>query len=150
VNTAVNTGPFIVQPADRKAPLDVLGTRVVVLASSADSNDHRITLQSGDEGTGPPPHSHDWDECFYVNGGLVQFTCDGETTMCGAGTFVHVPAGTVHSFSYGPDGGEMLEITGPRSNAIEMFTALSGMPPGPPDLARAVAVLGDHGVKVSG
>ena len=53
--------PFVIKPADRKTALNVLGTHVTVLAAGGDSSDQRITLQSGSEGTGPPPHSHDWD-----------------------------------------------------------------------------------------
>jgi quercetin dioxygenase-like cupin family protein len=141
--------PFIIKPADREAALQVLGTQVTVLASAENSTDQRITVQAGSDGTGPPPHSHDWDESFFVSGGQVQFTCDGETTMCDAGTFVHVPAGTVHSFSYGPHGGEMIEITGRGSRAIEMFSALArDVAPGPPDIPKAVKVLEEHGVKV--
>ena len=76
-----------------------------------------------------------------------QFTCGGETTMCTAGTLVHVPAGTVHAFSYGPGGGEMLEVTGRRSKAVGMFTALNReIPPGPPDVWKVIQVLGEHGV----
>ena len=145
----MSSKPLVITPADRNEPLSVLGTHVTVLTSGDDSGDQRITLQTGAEGTGPPPHSHDWDESFFVSGGLVQFTCAGETTMCTAGTFVHVPGGTVHSFAYGPGGGEIVEITGRRSQAIEMFSALAReMPPGPPDLAKAVQVLGDNGVRV--
>ena len=141
--------PYIVQPGDRQAALNVLGINVTVLASRDNSRDQRITLQIGTEGQGPPPHSHPWDESFYVTGGQVAFTCGGATAMCAAGTFVHVPAGTVHSFAYGPEGGEMIEITGAKSNAIEMFSALDReLAPGPPDLGKAVEVLGDHGVTV--
>ncbi len=141
--------PFILKPGDRSAALNVTGTKVTVLASEADAPDQQITLQSGSEGTGPPPHSHDWDESFYVTKGQVQFTCGSETTMCMAGTLVHVPAGTVHAFSYGPGGGEMLEVTGRRSKAVRMFTALDHeIPPGPPDAAKVVQVLGEYGVKV--
>lgn len=141
--------PFVIKPADRNTALDVLGTQVTVLVSGDDSQDQRITLQTGSEGTGPPPHSHGWDESFYVSKGHIQFTCAGETTLCAAGTLVHVPADTVHSFSYGPGGGEMIEITGRGSNAIEMFTALAReLPPGPPDVAKAVQVLDEHGVRV--
>lgn len=69
--------------------------------------------------------------------------------MCVAGTFVHVPAGTVHAFSYGPGGGEMIEITTGNSKAIEMFSALAReMPPGPPDVAKAIQVLEEHNAKV--
>ena len=141
--------PFVIKPADRKTALNVLGTQVTVLAAGGDSSDQRITLQSGGEGTGPPPHSHDWDESFYVSGGQIQFTCGGETSMCAAGTFVHIPAATVHSFRYGPGGGELIEITGRRSHAIEMFEALAhAIPPGPLDVAKAIQVCGEHGVKI--
>jgi len=141
--------PFIVKPGDRSAALNVIGTKVTVLASEADTQDQQITLQAGPEGMGPPPHSHDWDESFYVTKGQIQFTCGGETTMCTAGTLVHVPAGTVHAFSYGAGAGEMLEVTGRGSKAVRMFTALNReISPGPPDVAKVIQVVGEHGVKV--
>lgn len=140
---------FVLRPADRKRALAVVGTQVTVLASGSDIRDQQITVQSGDEGTGPPPHSHAWDESFYVTRGQIGFTCDGETTMCTTGTLVHVPGGTVHAFSYGPGGGEMLEVTGERSQAAAMFTAVDReIPPGPLDVPKVVQVLAEHGVKV--
>ncbi len=142
--------PFVVKPSDRSAALNVIGTKVTVLASAADTADQQITLQSGDEGTGPPPHSHGWDESFYVTKGQIVFTCGGQTTTCIPGTLVHVPMGTVHAFSYGPGGGEMLEITaGRNSKAVQMFTAVDRqIPAGPPDVPKVIQVLGEHGVKV--
>lgn len=143
----MNSKPLIVKSSDRSTALTVVGTNVTVLVSDTDSKDQQITLQSGDEGTGPPPHSHDWDESFYVTKGQVQFTCNGQTTMCVAGTLVFVPAGTVHAFSYGPGGGEMLEVTGRGSKAVQMFSALDReIPPGPPDVPRIVQVAGEYGV----
>ena len=145
----MSSKPFILKPGDRKPALNVIGCQVTVLASGADIRDQQITVQSGDEGMGPPPHSHDWDESFYVIKGQIQFMCGGETVMCTAGTLVHVPGGTVHAFSFGPGGGEMLEITGRQSNAVPMFTALDReIPPGPPDITKVIQVLGENGVKV--
>src|ERR1041384_1237754 len=145
----MNPHPFVVKPSDRTAARSVIGTKVTVLASRAETRDQQTTLQSGDEGTGPPPHSHDWDESFYVTKGQIQFTCGGETTICTAGTLIHVPGDTVHAFSYGPGGGEMLEITGGRSNAVDMFTAIDRqIPPGKPDVPRGIQILGEYGVKV--
>lgn len=139
---------FIVKPGNRSTPLSVVGTDVTVLVSAADSNGHQVTLQAGDVDTGPPPHCHDWDESFYVTRGQVQFTCAGETTMCPAGTLVFVPGGTIHAFSYGPGGGEMLEITGTGSKAVQMFTALDReVPPGAPDVPKVVEVAGEFGVR---
>ena len=55
----------------------------------------------------------------------------------------------VHAFSYGPGGGEMLEVTGRGSKAVRMFTALNReISPGPPDVAKVIQVVGEHGVKV--
>ncbi len=93
--------PFVVTPKDCDPALNVLGTKVTVLASNAATQAYEITLQQGDEGMGPPPHSHNWDESFYVLKGKVEFTCAGKTIMCMPGTLVHVPAGTVHGFRYG-------------------------------------------------
>lgn len=139
--------PFVFGPEQREPPLDVIGTKVSVLGPRGSMRGFLITLQSGEKGMGPPPHSHDWDESFYVTKGQIDFNCGGSTTTCTAGTLVHVPAGTIHAFAYGPDGGEMIEITGAGSKAIEMFTALSReIPPGPPEIQRVVEVLANHGV----
>lgn len=141
--------PFVIKPGDRTTALNVIGTKVTVLASAADTRDQQITLQSGDEGTGPPPHSHDWDESFYVTKGQITFTCGEQTTKCTSGTLIHVPAGTVHAFCYGPGSGEMLEFTTGPSKAVQMFTALDRhIPPGPPDVPKVIQVLGEYGVKV--
>lgn len=146
--SAMNSRPLVVTAGDRGTTLTVVGTNVTVLVSDTDSSDQQITLQSGDEGTGPPPHSHDWCESFYVTKGQVRFTCSGQTTMCVAGTLVHVPPGVVHSFSYGPGGGEMLEVTGRGSKAVQMFSALDReIPPGPPDVPKVIQVAGEYGVK---
>ena len=145
----MSSKPFVLEPSNRKPALNVIGTQVTVLASGSDIEDLQMTVQSGGEGTGPPPHSHDWDESFYVTKGQIEFTCAGKNTMCGTGTLVHVPAGTVHEFHYGSDGGEMLEMTGKRRKAVAMFTALDReIPPGPLDVEKVIQVLVEHGVKV--
>lgn len=143
----MNSQPFIVKPDGQNPVLNVIGIKMTVLVAEQDSQTQRITLQSGDEGAGPPPHHHDWDESFYVTKGQVQFTCNGQTTMCAAGTLVYIPANTIHAFSFGPGGGEMLEITGAGSQAIQMFSALDReIPPGPPDVAQVIQVAGEYGV----
>jgi quercetin dioxygenase-like cupin family protein len=123
--SGVTRAPYFVLTPDRRArPLNVVGTQVTVLASNAATQSYGITLQQGDEGTGPPPHSHDWDEAFYVIRGEIQFVCDGEAHACQPGTLVHIPRGTVHAFQYGRGGGQMLEITGENARAAQMFAAV--------------------------
>ena len=140
---------FVLAPQDYDPALNVLGIRVTVLASKKATQAYEITRQQGDTGVGPPPHSHDWDESFYVVAGRVEFTCDGRTDVCAPGTLVHVPAGTVHSFRYLVDGCDVLEFTGQGGTATQMFTAVSQtIPPGPPDVPTLLGVLKDNGVTV--
>lgn len=141
---------FVLRPDQREPALNVLGTTVTVLAPNATTQSYGITFQQGDEGTGPPPHSHDWDESFYVLKGQIEFFCGGESQACQPGTLVHVPGGTVHGFHYGMGGGEMLEITGQDALAAQMFTAINNeIPVGPPDFPKVLAVLKRHGVTVA-
>lgn len=140
---------FVLRPDQHEPALHVLGTQITVLAANAETQSYGVTLQHGDEGTGPPPHSHDWDECFYVLRGGVEFVCDGKAHTCLAGTLVHVPRGTEHGFSFGLGGGQMLELTGQGALAAQMFTAIDKeMPPGPPNIPKLLKVLGRNGVTV--
>jgi quercetin dioxygenase-like cupin family protein len=141
---------FVLTPDQRAQPLNVVGTQITVLASNAATQSYGITLQEGDEGTGPPPHSHDWDEAFYVLSGEIQFLCNREAHLCQPGTLVHIPRGTVHGFQYGKGGGKMLEITGENARAAQMFAAVDqAIPSGPPDIPRLLQVLEQNGVTVA-
>lgn len=142
--------PIVVTPERRPRPLDVVGMHITVLASNAATGSLGITIQEGAEGTGPPSHSHGWDEAFYVLDGEVHFSCAGRASVCGAGTLVHVPGGTLHAFTFGRGGGRMLEITGAGAHAAPFFAALDReMPPGPPDVPKLLEVAQRHGVTFS-
>ena len=67
--------PFVVTPKDYDPALNVLGIKVTVLASNTVTQAYEITRQQGEAGIGPPSHSHNWDESFYVVAGEVEFTC---------------------------------------------------------------------------
>ena len=141
--------PFVVTPNQYVPALNVLGIQVTTLASNTATQAYEITRQQGDEGMGPPPHSHAWDESFYIVAGKVEFTCAGKTTVCPPGTLVHVPANTVHSFRYLANGCDVLEFTGQGGAATRMFSAVDeAIPPGPPDVPRLLAVLQQNGVTV--
>jgi quercetin dioxygenase-like cupin family protein len=141
--------PFVVTPKDYDPALNVLGIKITVLASNTATQAYEITRQRGETGMGPPPHSHDWDESFYVVAGEVEFTCAGKSVVCSPGTLVHVPAGTVHSFRYLADGCDVLEIAGQGGTATQMFTAISReIPPGPLEIPKLLEVLKQHRVTV--
>jgi quercetin dioxygenase-like cupin family protein len=48
--------------------------------------------------SGPPPHFHTQNEFFYILDGSITFLVNGKELVGSAGSFVSVPAKTVHSF----------------------------------------------------
>lgn len=142
--------PFVVTPEDYARSLDVVGEKITVLASKEATQGYEIFLQEGPEGSGPPPHSHDWDESFYVVKGQVEVTYGGNTAMGKAGTLLHVPAGTVHCFRFGPGGGQMISVTGANGRASGLFTDIDKeVPVGPPQPEKLVTILQRNGVSVA-
>ena len=50
-------------------------------------------------GGGPPPHRHDFEECFHVLEGVVEVTLrDDAPVRLGAGETVNIPANAPHAF----------------------------------------------------
>ena len=146
----MNAEPFAVAPEAYPRALNVVGERVTVLASSADTHGYEVFLQQGDEGSGPPPHCHDWDESFYITRGAIEIGYDDRQITATAGTFVHVPAGTMHYFRFGKGGGEMISITSHDGNASRLFARIDEVvPPGPPDVQKLLAVAQECGVTIS-
>jgi quercetin dioxygenase-like cupin family protein len=139
---------LIIEPGDRPEALTVVGTSVTVLADSRTTDGMGFTLQKGDEGTGPPPHCHPWDEAFFVLEGTIGFSVDGKSSLLGPGSLVYVPAGTTHAFSYGAGGGKMLEITGKGSNAAAFFRDFDREMPGEPELAKVAEIFTRYGAKL--
>lgn len=141
---------FVVAPEDYAPALDIVGEHVTVLASGEQTRGYEVFLQRGPEGSGPPPHSHPWDESFFVLSGRVDFGIGAESRTGTPGTLVHLPAGTTHWFRFGSGGGEMLSMTS-RLGASRMFTDFaSEIAPVNPDLAKLAEVGGRHGLKLEG
>ena len=146
----MNKAHVVIAATNRPRALDVLGTKVTVLASSSKTDCYGITFQEGEEGSGPPPHSHDWDESFYVLSGIIHFRCGDEMHDCKTGTLVHVPRNTIHGFNYGKGGGSMIEITSRDSNAAEMFADVDAeIGAENPDIPLALEILKRNGVNIA-
>src|SRR5690349_21624488 len=116
--------PFVVAPEDYAPTLDIVGEHVTVLASGEATEGYEIFLQRGPAGSGPPPHTHPWDESFYVVKGEIEFGIGPESRIASPGTFVHLPAGTTHWFRFGRGGGEMVSMTS-RLGASRFFAELA-------------------------
>ena len=94
----MTTNPLLVKSEDVPA-LQVLGTQVRFLCEAGDTRGAwslmQVTLPLD---AGPPPHTHAWDEAYYVLEGELQFEVDGARFRATAGDFVHTPAGRPHGF----------------------------------------------------
>ena len=140
---------FVIGPG-AVSPISVLGVRITVLAANTATQGYEITLQEGEEGAGPPPHRHDWDESFYVLRGSVEIDCAGEVGTCTPGTLVHVPRGTLHGYRFGAGGGAMLEVSSAGGSATRMFRNVGRVfPREPTDLPKLVGLLHENGVTLA-
>lgn len=140
--------PFIVAPEDYAEALNIVGEHVTVLASGEATGGYEVFLQRGPEGSGPPPHAHPGDESFYVVRGQIDFGIGAEAKTAVPGTLVHLPAGTVHWFRFGPGGGEMLSMTSRRGAAAMFADMAREVAPVDPDLGKLAEVGGRHGLRV--
>ena len=130
-------------------PLNVVGEQLTVLVSGAQTGSYEVFHQAGQEGSGPPPHSHPWDEAFFVTCGDIAFGVGNREAVARPGTFVHVPAGTTHWFRFGPGGGEMLSLTS-REGAAKMFTDFDReIAPDKPDFGRLLEIAESHGAHIA-
>jgi quercetin dioxygenase-like cupin family protein len=139
--------PFVVSPQDRTRSLSVVGEHITVLASAAQTSGYEIFFQAGPGGSGLPPHSHPWDEAFYVMHGEVAFGIGDRESLAVAGTLVQVPGGTTHWFRYGRGGGGMLTLTS-GEGASAFFTNVDrNVSPENPDLGKFIAIAETHGLR---
>jgi quercetin dioxygenase-like cupin family protein len=114
-------------------------------------------LTAGPE-MGPPPHIHrNADESFYILEGTFEFSLAGQAFTAGAGSFVYLPKGVVHTHQAG--GGRPAKALVLQTPAgVERFIAEAGTPapdvstrPGPPDQATLERIVGaalKHGIEV--
>jgi quercetin dioxygenase-like cupin family protein len=140
--------PFIVTPDAAPSPLRIVGEQVTVLASGAQTGGYEIFLQSGPDGGGPPPHSHPWDESFYVIKGEIAFGIDTSEAIAQPGTLVHLPAGTTHWFRFCKGGGEMLSMTSCEGASCLFADLDREIAPEKPDLGKLIEVGQRHGLAV--
>jgi mannose-6-phosphate isomerase-like protein (cupin superfamily) len=100
---------------------------------------------------GPPPHVHRReDEAFYVLEGKFSFLRGDKQTEAGAGSFVYIPKGTLHTFkNIGAQAGRLL-VTITPAGLEEFFYAigsrardLKNPPPFDPGVVDKIIKLAD-------
>jgi quercetin dioxygenase-like cupin family protein len=94
----MQTASIVVKSQD-VPPLSVLGTQVRFLCEGHRTNGAwslmEVTLP---QDAGPPPHTHAWDEAYFVIEGDVEFTVADRRFTASTGDFVYTPGGVAHGF----------------------------------------------------
>ena len=137
----------------------MVGILWVVLASGEQTGGaYSLMWQLCPRGSGPGPHHHDQDEQFFVIDGEITYLTNGRELKAGAGSFVLIPRGTVHSFrvdsrtatllnSYTPAGFERT-ITELGERAPTRTIPPPDRPAIPGGMGDAVALFGEIGMHV--
>jgi quercetin dioxygenase-like cupin family protein len=134
-------------PDSRPRALNVIGEQVTVLVDGATSGNFEIFHQDGPEGTGPAPHSHPWNEAFFVLAGNMTFGIeDSGEQDAPPGTFVFIPAGSTHWFRFGPGGGRMLNMTPTRGIGDAFAEVDARISPDEPNLDLVLEIGTKHGL----
>ncbi|MSO87469.1 MAG: cupin domain-containing protein [Acidimicrobiia bacterium] len=132
----------ILGPEERPESLKIGGFTVAVLASGHDTQGYEMFHTEGPAGTGPSPHSHPWDETFYVLNGPVTFGVGQEEIVAESGTFLNVPGDAIHWYRFGPETGSFVSVTSGTS-AAPMYRDLAAIES--PDKSLYIETAARHG-----
>lgn len=126
----------------------VLGESLRPLLTRDMGSSVEIFDTSGPAGSGPPPHSHPWEEIHVVLEGELEVTVDGESHVLSKGSVAHVPGGAVHSYRNLTEAHFLTIVT--KGNASKFFAkAASEVNMSPPDIPALIRVASDHGITIS-
>ena len=141
--------PLVVDTDHAPRALNVVGEKITVLASGAQTGSYEIFHQAGLKGSGPPPHSHPWDEAFYVLRGTIVFGVGDEELIAQPGTLVHLPAGTTHWFRFGEGGGEIVSVTSHEGSSNLFADIDREVSPDKPNIGKLIEIAARHGASIA-
>ena len=142
---------FVLGPGEGRS-VD-LGNFAMSVKATADETAGAFSLLEADEpaGFGPPMHIHrDAAEAFYVlDGEYIIFIAERQV-VCPAGSFIYIPAGTLHGFRVGDVPSRKLNLYSPAA-MVGYFDDLSAaLAAGDADADRLEEIALRHGMEVVG
>jgi quercetin dioxygenase-like cupin family protein len=141
--------PAIVSSTDGHR-LDVLGDRVVVKLTGAETNGgFALCAITAAPGGGPPPHFHlHEDELFLVREGRLTVLVDGVWTTVETDGVIFAPRGSVHTYRNDTDRACRFWMLATPAGIESCFTRLAGecARQSPPDLKQVETVCAQHGI----
>jgi mannose-6-phosphate isomerase-like protein (cupin superfamily) len=142
--------PVVVTNSTRSKDLNIVGEIINVLADASQTNGPEVFEQHGPEGAGPPPHTHPWDEAYFMVEGQMDVILGERTVVLTAGGFVYIPAGTVHGFRFRANGGKFVSFNS-AAGAAKLFRELDrALPDGRIELDKFVPIAIANRVTLAG
>ncbi|MFM9852703.1 MAG: cupin domain-containing protein [Sphingomonadaceae bacterium] len=122
----------------------LLGETLRPLLTNAMGSSFEVFDTTGTPGGGPPPHTHPWEEAYFVLSGEMDVHIDGATTHLAAGDITHVPAGVAHGYTTLDETHFLTIVT--KGNASKFFKQVSTeIEMSPPDIEGILRVGEVHG-----
>lgn len=123
----------------------VLGETLRPMLTNAMGSAIEIFDTTGTPGGGPPPHTHLWEELYYVLSGEMDVHIDGATSRLSMGGIAHVPAGVPHSYTTLDDTHFLTIVT--KGNAAKFFKQVATeIEMNPPDVKGVLRVGAQNGI----
>ncbi|MEO5633594.1 cupin domain-containing protein [Gaiella sp.] len=151
------TSAYVYRPGE--AEVRWMGETSTSFLAMGDQTDDAFALvdERAHRGETVPLHRHPDDrESFYVIDGEISFYVGDEPgARVGAGSFVHVPGGTVHGFRIESETARYLILTTPRHGefykAITLPSDTGGLPPRTPVEGALIGkAVGEYGIEFVG
>lgn len=149
--TSTEGQPFI---QDRTAASEAwfFGGRTWVRITSQETGGQMgVIEQVCEPGVASPFHvHHNEDEQFYIIEGSLRFVSDGESWTAGPGTIAFLPRNVPHAFEVVGDVPARFLLMVTPGGFEEFVAELSEPAPGPPDMAKVMAITPRFGLEILG
>jgi quercetin dioxygenase-like cupin family protein len=138
----------MVVKSGRAPALQVLGAQCRFLCEASDTGNAWSLMEVQlPRDAGPPPHTHAWDEAYYVVDGVVRFNLGGESQLVSAGDFIYAPAHQLHGFSGASDQPARMLVFDAPAHAGAFFKEVDSVVKDlPEDLAKVPEIGARHGI----
>jgi quercetin dioxygenase-like cupin family protein len=151
------TGAYLHQPEGSE--LRWLGEASAYFLATGEQTGETFTLvdEQAKRGVSVPLHLHrdDMESVYVLEGEITLYIGDEPGVRAGAGSFAHIPGGTVHGFRIESETARYLLLTTPRHGRFYRAITLPSQPGGLPpleavDQAQIEKACEEHGVEFVG
>lgn len=151
--------PATVRKPGEGRRIGIVGDVYRFLATGEDTNGKYATFEAiVPPGSGPPPHIHTREEeSFLVLEGRMTFQLQDTRIVADEGTFLNMPAGSLHSFKNEGDRTARLLISLAPAGLEQMFfeigqpladDATTAPPPGEAEITRLLEAAPRYGIEI--